>query len=328
MLRFGILSTARIARDQVVPGILDAENCIVTAVASRDLERARGFAARFAIPHAFGSYEELLASPEVDAVYIALPTAQHVEWTLRCAEAGKHVLCEKPIALRAGEIDALIAARDKTGRLISEAYMVAYAPVWAKTHELLAAGAIGRLRRIEGAFTYFNKDPANVRNVAELGGGALFDVGGYPMTTARLATGREPKRVRARIERDPTFGTDIFASVEADFGPFSLSFYVSTQMARRESMVFLGEEGIIELRAPFTGVRVGAEQLELRSRAGERSEVFHFQESRQYRRQVEAFAAKALGGAADVLPLESSQGTQRAIDAIFRAGEAGGWEPV
>jgi predicted dehydrogenase len=132
MLRFGIISTARIGHEQVIPAIQDAENCVVSAIASRDLAKARAMADRFSAPHAFGSYEEMLASDKIDAVYIPLPTSQHVEWTIKAADAGKHVLCEKPIALKADEIDQLIAARDRNRVLITEAYMVTYTPVWPK----------------------------------------------------------------------------------------------------------------------------------------------------------------------------------------------------
>lgn len=179
MLRFGILSTAKIGRELVVPAIQDAENCVVTAIASRDLAKARAMADRFSVPHAFGSYEEMLASDTVDAVYIPLPTSQHVEWAIKAADAGKHVLCEKPLALKAEEIDAVIAARERNKVLISEAYMVTYSPVWRKVRSLIAEGAIGRLRHVQGAFTYYNRDPGNMRNVPSLGGGGLPDIGVY-----------------------------------------------------------------------------------------------------------------------------------------------------
>lgn len=328
MFRWGILSTARIGRELVVPAILDSENGVVTAVASRDRDRAEAMARRFAAPLAFGSYEEMLASPEVDGVYIPLPTSEHVEWTLRAAEAGKHVLCEKPIALRAEAIERLIAARDAHRVLISEAFMVTYAPIWAKARDLIARGAIGRLRQVQGAFSYFNRDPANMRNRPELGGGALPDIGVYPTVTTRFATGREPIRVRARLERDPAFGTDVWSSVTADFGDFELSFYVATQLAARQSMVFHGDDGFLTLASPFNADRWGAEELELTTRDHATSTIFRFQDSRQYRREVEAFADAATGGAATVFPLEQSLANQRFLDAVYRAAEHDGWEPV
>ena len=329
MLRFGILSTAKIGRDLVVPAMQDAENCVVTAVASRDLSKARTMADRFSVPHAFGSYEEMLASDKIDAVYIPLPTAQHVEWTIRAADAGKHVLCEKPIALKASDIDQLIAARDRNGVLVSEAFMVTYTPVWRKVRALLAEGAIGRLRHVQGVFTYFNRDPGNMRNIPELGGGGLPDIGVYPAIATRFATGTEPLKVQAVVERDAEFGTDIYSSVKADFGTFELSFYVSTQMANRQSMVFHGTEGFIEVRSPFNADRWGAEEVELSNQSHNQSQVFRFQDSRQYRREAEAFARAALGGdRSEVVSLESSRDNQRFIDAIYRAGEKDGWETV
>lgn len=328
MLRFGILSTAKIGRELVVPAIQDAENCVVTAVASRDLAKARAMADRFSVPHAFGSYEEMLASDTIDAVYIPLPTSQHVEWTIKAADAGKHVLCEKPIALKASEIDQLIAARDRNKVLISEAFMVTYAPVWLKVRELLQAGAIGKLRHVQGAFTYFNRDPGNMRNIPALGGGGLPDIGVYPTITTRFSTGAEPLRVQATTERDPEFGTDIYSSVRADFGDFELSFYISTQMANRQIMLFHGTEGFIEVKSPFNADRYGAEEVELTNQSHGTSQIFRFADSRQYRCEAEAFATAATGGKAEVVSLESSRHNQAFIDAIYRASEKEGWEKV
>lgn len=328
LLRFGIMSTAKIGRELVVPAIQDAENCVVSAVASRDLAKARAMADRFSVPHAFGSYEAMLASPEIDAVYIPLPTSQHVEWAIRAADAGKHVLCEKPLALSAAEIDAVIAARDRNGVLISEAYMVTYTPVWRKVRSLLSEGAIGTLLHVQGAFTYFNRDPGNMRNVPALGGGGLPDIGVYPVITSRFATGREPLRVQAVTRRDPDFGTDIYSSVKADFGDFELTFYISTQMANRQVMVFHGTDGFIEVKSPFNADRYGAEEVELTNRSHDLSQVFRFPDSRQYKREAEAFAAAALGGDAEVVSLESSKLNQKVIDAIYRASESDGWAPV
>ena len=328
MLRFGILSTAQIGRDHVVPAIQDAENCVVAAVASRDAARARAMADRFSAPHAFGSYEEMLASDTIDAVYIPLPTSQHVEWSIKAADAGKHVLCEKPIALRAEEIDALIAARERNKVLISEAFMVTYSPVWRKVRALLAEGAIGRLRHVQGAFTYFNRDPGNMRNVPALGGGGLPDIGVYPTITTRFSTGKEPVRVQASTDRDPEFGTDVYSSVRADFGDFELSFYVSTQLAQRQVMVFHGDKGFIEVKSPFNADRYGAEEIELTNQSHSESQFFRFQDARQYRREAEAFTRAALGGDDEVVSLENSRLNQRLIDAIYRASEKDGWEAV
>ncbi|MGO4351655.1 Gfo/Idh/MocA family oxidoreductase [Rhizobium sp. RAF36] len=328
MLRFGIISTAKIGREAVVPAIQDAENCVVSAVASRDLARAREMADRFSAPHAFGSYEEMLASDKIDAVYIPLPTSQHIEWAIKAADAGKHVLCEKPIALKAAEIDKLIAARDRNKVLISEAFMVTYAPVWRKVRSLITEGAIGKLRHVQGVFTYFNRDPGNMRNIPELGGGGLPDIGVYPTISTRLSTGKEPLRIQAVTERDPEFGTDIYSSVKADFGDFELSFYISTQMANRQLMVFHGTEGFIEVKSPFNADRWGPEEIELSNRGHNQSTIFRFQDSRQYRKQAEAFARAAKGEQEEIVTLENSKLNQKVIDAIYRASEKDGWEPV
>jgi predicted dehydrogenase len=328
MLRFGILSTAKIGRDAVLPAIQDAENCVVTAVASRDLAKARALADRFGVPHAFGSYDEMLASDVIDAVYIPLPTSQHVEWARKAAKAGKHVLVEKPLALKAEEIEALISTRNTARVLISEAFMVTYAPVWLKVRELLAEGAIGELQHVQGAFSYFNRDPGNMRNIPELGGGALPDIGVYPTITTRFATGKEPQRVQATVRRDPEFGTDIYASVKADFGSFEMTFYIATQLASRQLMVFHGTEGTIEVKSPFNADRWGAEEIELTNQKHTVSQIFRFQDSRQYRKQAEAFSRAAQGEAVEVVTLESSLLNQRFIDAVYRAAEHDGWEAV
>jgi len=328
MVRFGILSTARIGRELVVPALQDSESCVVTAVASRDLAKARAMADRFSVPHAFGSYEELLASDAIDAVYIPLPTSQHVEWAIKAADAGKHVLCEKPIALQASQITSLIAARDRNHVVITEAYMVTYSPVWRQVRDLLAQGAIGKLRLVQGAFSYFNQDPENMRNIPALGGGGLPDIGVYPTITTRFATGREPLRVQATTDRDPQFGTDIFSSVKADFGDFELNFYISTQLAARQAMVFHGTKGFLEVKSPFNANRYGAEEVEWNDQHHQRSETFRFPDSRQYSCQAEAFARAVAGAPGDVVSLESSMNNQRFIDAVYRASTHDGWERI
>ncbi len=328
MFRWGILSTAKIAREQVLPAIVEAENGVLAAVASRDLGMARALAERFGAAHAFGSYEDLLASDTVDGVYIPLPTSQHVEWTAKAIEAGKHVLVEKPLALNAGDIAPLIALRDRHKVVVAEAFMVTHHPQWIKVKELVAGGAIGRLRHVHGAFSYYNVDPDNMRNQLELGGGALPDIGVYPTVSTRFSTGREPLRVQASIERDSHFGTDIYSSVRADFGDFELSFYLSTQMAARQTMVFHGDKGFIEVASPFNAGRYDHHRIELHDQNHTQTQVFRFPSAQQYRLQVEAFARAALGGGDKVFTLEESVLNQKVIDAIFRAGAHGGWEAV
>ena len=328
MFRWGVLSTAKIGREHLLPAIVEAENGVLSAIASRDLSKARALADRFGAPHAFGSYRELLASEDVDGVYIPLPTAQHVEWAARAIEAGKHVLVEKPLALDAKDIPPLIGLRDAKKVLVCEAFMVVYHPQWIKVRELIADGAIGRLRHVQGAFSYYNVDPANMRNQLDLGGGALPDIGVYPTVSTRFSTGKEPLRVQASIERDKTFGTDIYSSIRADFGDFELSFYVSTQMAARQVMVFHGENGFIEVLSPFNAGIYDHHRIELHNQSHSEAQVFRFPGMQQYRLEVEAFARAAQGGTDRVFTLEESVLNQKVIDAIYRAGEKEGWETV
>ncbi|WP_136658470.1 Gfo/Idh/MocA family oxidoreductase [Nitratireductor sp. XY-223] len=328
MFRWGVLSTANIAQNQLLPAMQDTRNGVVSAIASRDEARARQLADRFGAPHAFGSYDALLASDTVDGVYIPLPTSDHVAWSLKAAQAGKHVLCEKPIALKADEIDALIAERDRSGRIISEAFMVFYHPQWHKVRDLIAGGAIGRLRHVSGVFTYYNTDPENMRNKPELGGGGLPDIGVYPTVSTRISTGLEPQRVRAAVERDPQFGTDIYADVTADFGDFIMDFYCSTQMALRQEMLFHGEKGAIEVTAPFNAGDYGHAVVNLHNQDRSEAQVFRFQGVRQYRNMLETFADVALGNGGELFSLESSKANQKLIDAVYRAGESDGWETV
>jgi predicted dehydrogenase len=328
MFRWGVLSTAKIARDLVIPALQQAENGSVLAIASRDAIKARTVAERFGIPHAFGSYRELLALREVDGVYIPLPTSDHVDWAIHAAEAGKHVLVEKPLALKADDIARVIAVRDRMKVLISEAFMVTYHPQWLKVRELLADGAIGRLRHVQGAFSYHNVDPTNMRNRPELGGGALPDIGVYPTVVTRFVTGREPGRVRATVEYDQKFGTDIHADVTADFDDFTLSFYVATQLAARQLMVFHGDKGFIEVPTPFNAGIYGDDRVVLYDLTHEQATVFRFPAVNQYRLEAEAFARAAAGEKVAVFTLEDSVKNQKVIDAIYRAAGRDGWERV
>lgn len=323
MFRWGILSTAKIGITQVIPAICASDNGVVQAIASRDLKRARAVADQFGAPLAFGSYDELIASDQIDGVYIPLPTAQHVEWTLKAAKAGKHVLCEKPIALKVNEIDDLIAARDRFNVVISEAFMVYYHPQWSKIRSLLADGAIGTLRRVEGCFTYFNVDPDNMRNQPALGGGGVPDVGVYPTVTTRIATGKEPLQLQALVDFDPKFGTDRYASVLARFDGFDLSFYVSTQLAARQNMVFHGDKGYIEVSAPFNAGKYDHGRVSLFSADHNSVSQWTFGDVNQYRLQAENFVRAARGEDVPLFSLEDSKANQAVIDAIFRAGETG-----
>ncbi|MEM8749085.1 MAG: Gfo/Idh/MocA family oxidoreductase [Pseudomonadota bacterium] len=331
MLRWGILSTAKIGITQMIPALQLADNGTITAIASRDLGRAQDVAQRFGIPNAFGSYDELLQSDEVDAVYIPLITSQHVEWSIKAADAGKHVLCEKPLALNAKDIQPVIDARDRNNVLINEAFMVAYHPQWYKARALIADGAIGTLKQVQGVFTYFNRDPSNMRNQVSQGGGGLPDIGVYPIVTTRLATGEEPLRVSASIERDPEFGTDIHASARIAFGSFELSMYVGTQMALRQHMVFHGDEGWIELTGPFNPLGYDSPLITLHNQKRGESQQFRYGEVNQYQLQAETFARAVSGSREDrdaLFSLEDSVRNQKVIDATYRSAEADDWQDV
>ncbi|ENT04442.1 Gfo/Idh/MocA family protein [Brucella sp. 63/311] len=328
MFRWGVLSTAKIGVTQVIPALAASDNGVVHAIASRDHARARAVAGRFGAPLAFGSYEEFLASKEVDGVYIPLPTSQHIEWTLKAAEAGKHVLCEKPIALCAGDIDQLIEARDRHGVTIAEAFMVYYHPQWIKLRALLAEGAIGNLRHVQGVFSYFNVDPGNMRNQPGLGGGALPDIGVYPTVVTRMVTGREPLSVRVSVEYDPGFGTDRYANVSARFDGFDLTFYVATQLAGRQCMVFHGDKGFIEVHAPFNTGKYGHGRITLHDASHMQATEWSFGDANHYQLQAQSFVRAARGENVPLFSLENSRANQKFIDAIYSAGRSGVSETV
>lgn len=328
MLKFGILSTAKIGREHLIPAIQNANNASLTAISSRKLSSAKKLAEQVGAPLAFGSYDEMLASEEIDAVYIPLPTSHHVEWTIKAANAGKHVLCEKPISLKASDIKKLISARDKNKVIVSEAFMVTYHPQWLKVRELLAKGTIGKLRHIDASFTYFNKDPKNMRNRPELGGGALPDIGVYPTVAARFATGLEPTRVQASVEYDPTFKTDIYANVQAQFPDFNMTFYISTQMGNRQTMVFHGDKGFIELSAPFNSNLYEGDEVRVHNGAHNETRTYRYTGLNQYVLEIEAFAKAVAGKKQHLFTLEESVLNQKMIDAVYKSGKSGRWQNV
>jgi len=328
MLRFGILSTATIGKEHVIPAIQSATNANVVGIASRKLSSAKRLAQQCGATFAFGSYDEMLASDDIDAVYIPLPTSHHVEWSIKAANAGKHVLCEKPISLKASDIKKIIKARDKNNVIVSEAYMVTYHPQWMKVRNLLAKGAIGSLRHIDASFTYFNTNPKNMRNIPALGGGALPDIGVYPTVTARFATGLEPKRVHAKVEFDPKMKTDRYASVHAEFPGFDMTFYVSTQMGNRQTMVFHGNKGFIELSAPFNSNLYEGDEVRVHNGSHGETRTYRFTGINQYTMEIEAFAKAAAGRKQHLFSLEESYLNQRVIDAIYRSGKSKRWQSV
>jgi predicted dehydrogenase len=331
MFRWGVLSTAKIGREQVVPAILESRNGIVSAIASRKIAKAKDFAERFQVPHAFGSYQAMLDSDVIDGVYIPLITSEHVEWTIKAAMAGKHVLIEKPLSLNAGELKPVLAAAKKSGVLVSEAFMVTYHPQWLKVRELVQGGAIGKLRHVQGAFSYNNTgDWSNMRNRADQGGGAIPDIGVYPTVTTRFVTGMEPKKVSATVEYER--GVDVYSSIRQHYGSFELSFYLSMRLANRQFMVFHGDKGFVEVHEPFNARIYGDPVVTLSNGRHDEITAWRFAGANQYKLMVEAFAdaAKPGGDRSTVFSLADSVANQKPLDAILRAGKRadGGWETV
>jgi predicted dehydrogenase len=330
-VRFGVISTARIGLERVIPAMQTGKDVVIEAIASRDLDRARKVAADFGIARAYGSYEELLADARIEAVYNPLPNHLHVPMSIQAAEAGKHVLCEKPIALDADQASELIAARDRTGVVIAEAFMVRHHPQWQKARTLVQAGRIGALRAVQAVFSYMNRDPDNVRNQAGIGGGGLYDIGCYPTVIARYLFAEEPVRALALIERDPDFLTDRLASAILHFPRGQAEFICSTQLVAQQRVQIFGTAGRIELDLPFTPLEHETSRLLIDdgSRRGfEAAEVVPFCGINQYTLQGDHFARVVRGAAELEFPLEDAVRNMAVIDALYRSGESGGWEEV
>jgi predicted dehydrogenase len=330
-VRFGIISTAKIGITKVIPGMRKSRHCRIEAIASRDLGRAKAAAEALGIAKAYGSYAELLADPDIDAVYNPLPNHLHVPLSIEAATAGKHVLCEKPIALSAQEAEKLIEARDRAGVLIQEAFMVRGHPQWRRARELVRSGRIGELRVVQGSFSYMNLDPANVRNQAGIGGGGLYDIGVYPIVVARFLFEAEPTRVAAQIERDPNFKTDRLTSALLSFPSGQALFVCSTQLVPYQRMQIFGSKGRIEVEIPFNAPpdRPCRIFIDDGSQLGDASaEAETFEVTDQYGLQGDIFARAIREGTPLEFPLEDAVRNMRVVDAIFRAAESGRWESV
>ncbi len=327
-VRWGIVGTAKIGLETVVPAMAQSPFCDIVAIASRDRPRAEAAAAKLGIARAYGSYGALFADTEVEAVYNPLPNHLHIPVSIEAAEAGKHVLCEKPIALKAAEAETLIAARDRAGVVIAEAFMVRHHPQWRRARALVRNGAVGRLRAIQGAFSYYNDDPSNIRNKVDIGGGGLYDIGVYPIVTARYLFASEPRRVVGLIERDPTFGTDRLTSGLLDFADGQASFFCSTQLVAYQRVQVFGTEGRIEIEIPFNAPSDRPTRIFLDDGAepGDRSaneEAFDVTD--QYRLQGEAFSRCVREGSTLEFPLEDSVRNMRVVDALFRSARENRW---
>ncbi|HUG54900.1 MAG TPA: Gfo/Idh/MocA family oxidoreductase [Vicinamibacteria bacterium] len=328
-VRWGVLGAAKIARTKVIPAMQRSAGAEVVALASRSLATARATAAELGIPKAYGSYEEMLADPEVEAVYNPLPNHLHVPWSIRAAEAGKHVLCEKPIALDAEEARRLLAARDRTGVLVQEAFMVRTHPQWLSVREEVRSGRLGELRALQMAFSYFNRDPANVRNQRGIGGGALMDIGCYPVVLSRFLFEEEPTRVVASIELDPEFGTDRLTSALLEFPRGQSVFTCATQLVPYQRMQVLGTRGRIEVEVPVNAppdrpCRIFVDDG--RDAFGGGLEVRAFEVCDQYTLQADQFSRAIREGAPAPVPLEDAVANMEVIDALVRSSRTGAWE--
>jgi predicted dehydrogenase len=329
-MKWGVLSTANIGLKRVIPAIQAGQGGVVTAIASRHAERAAEVAASCGIGRSYGDYQSLLDDPEIEAVYNPLPNHLHVEWTVKALDAGKHVLCEKPIALNAAEAEAIVAARDRSGKRVIEAFMVRFHPQWQRVRALVREGRIGRVGAIQSAFVFPVLNPANVRNQAAYGGGALYDVGCYPIVTARYVFGCEPERAFALVDRDTALGVDrVTSGVLAFPGGGQLVFSSALRLSPYQRVVILGSEGRMELPIPFTPQKSHACRLIIDSGAsldGSSATFEDFAAVDQYQLQCDQAAAVFRGEATQEFPIEDAIGNMRVIDALYRSGESGHWE--
>ena len=323
-VRWGIVSTANIGVAKVIPGMRRAANAEVLAIASRGPGAAEAAAAALGIPRAYGSYEALLADPDVDAVYIPLPNHLHPEWTIAAARAGKHVLCEKPLAMSADLAQSMVDACREQGVLLMEAFMYRLHPSWVAVRDLVAAGRIGRLRAVDSWFSYHNDDPANIRNIAAAGGGALFDIGCYSVNLSRMLFGAEPDEVRGTVVRDPDLGVDVLTSGVLRFGDGVATFTCSTRTEPDQRVDIYGRSGRIGIEIPFnipptlpTRVFVTAGGDPPVSPA---TEVLTFEPADPYGVETEAFGTAVLAGGPVPTPPEDAVANLRVIERLFAAG--------
>lgn len=330
-VRWGVLGVASIAVRRVIPAMQKGEWSEVTAIASRDERKAQQAAAGLGIPKAYGSYEALLADPEIEAVFNPLPNHLHVPWSIRCAEAGKHVLCEKPLSMTVAEARQLLAVRDKTGVKIEEAYMVRTHPRWLRVRDLVRSGRIGELRSALGFFSYFNRDPKNIRNLVEAGGGALMDIGCYPITTSRLVFGEEPRRVLGLLERDPDMKTDRLTSAILEFPSGHAVFTCSTQLTPYQRMQFFGTKGRIDLEIPFNAPNDRPTRILIDDGSdllGSGIVAEEIPACDQYTIQGDLFSRAVRENLPVPTPLEDAVQNMSVIEAVFRSAQSGCWETV
>ena len=321
-VRWGVLGTANIALTKVIPAMQLSEWCEIAAIASRDRAKAVAAAGKLNIPKAYGSYDELLADTSIEVIYNPLPNHLHVPWTIKAAAAGKHVLCEKPIALNAEEARRLIEVKERSDLKMQEAFMVRTHPQWLETRRLIRSGRIGSVTAITGFFSYFNADPENIRNQLALGGGALMDIGCYPINISRFIFEAEPRRVLGVIERDPVSGTDTLTSAMLDFPRGHATFTCGTRLAPYQRMIFHGTEGRIEVLIPFNAPNDRPTQILVDD------EVIEIPTCDQYEIQGSLFSQAIRENRAQPVPLEDAIANMSVIDAVFRSARTGQWEDL
>lgn len=325
IVRWGVLGVAKIATEKVIPGMKQARGVEVVAIASRTAEKAQQAATRLALPKWYGSYAELLADDQIDAIYIPLPNHLHVAWSIKCLEAGKHVLCEKPIGLSAAEAEHLAAAGRQHSRLkLMEAFMYRHHPQWITARRLVEEGKIGELRTIQTLFSYFNRNRDDVRNQAAIGGGGLMDIGCYPISLSRFLFAAEPRRVFAQVEYDPDFGTDRLASGVLEFAAGSGTFTCGTQIAPYQRVNIFGTEGRVEIEIPFNAPPDRPCRLWHQHAAAVEEIVLDTCD--QYAIQAELFSRAVLDHTPVPTPIDDAVANMRVIEAMVRSGKSGRWE--
>jgi predicted dehydrogenase len=323
-VRWGILSTAKIGIEKVIPAMQRSDYCDITAIASQSLEKAQTAARQLGITKSYGSYKELLADPQIDAVYIPLPNHLHVPWCLESLEAGKHILCEKPISLTPAEVQNLIdAAKLKPELKVMEAFMYRRHPQWQRAQQLVAEGGIGSLQTIQSFFSYYNVDPANIRNIADIGGGGLMDIGCYCLSLSRFIFDREPERVLGMMQYHKEFKTDFLTSGILDFGGGTSTFTCSTQLTPYQRVNIFGTEGRIEIEIPFNAPPDKPCRL-WHQRGGEIEEIV-FDVCDQYTLQGDAFSLAVINNTQVPTTLEDAVNNMKVIDKIVQSAQCGTW---
>ena len=323
-VRWGVLSTAKIGLEKVIPAMQQGHYSQVTAIASRSLDKAQRAAAQLGIPKSYASYEELLADPDVDAIYNPLPNHLHVPWSIKAMEAGKHVLCEKPIALTAAEARQLLdAARRRPELKVMEAFMYRHHPQWQRARQLVEEGSIGELRTIQSFFSYYLLDPTNIRNMAAIGGGGLMDIGCYCISLSRFIFDAEPQRVYGIVEYDPHLQVDRLASGVLDFGHGTSTFTCATQLAPYQRVNIFGTQGRVEIEIPFNAPP--DRPCKMWHQHGDRIEEIILDICDQYTIQGDLFSQAVLNDTAVPTQLEDAVANMRVIEAIIRSNEEGTW---